>query len=409
MINVTKKAQRAARSHAGFTLAETIIVIAVMAILLTMAFPNIVTFLQMQSSQQEESDMLEIQKALRLYAEEKGKLPDFSSTDDNSWAEELSAFTSMSANQIYTDRWDNPRLYRVFNTQKQYREGTMSTYYATVLSLGADRCLDTGTVLGYTPNRTACVTPAGITKTISTFFGITDPVNAPLGNYDQLQADPNGDDQLIKFTDVQIKAESYNRTVMHLEKLSEALEVYARSRYNEEASDYGNCVVTKQRFDAGLAGVTASDVTAACDTGRNPTWTARIAAGRTPDNTIYYPPAVASDNVDDNGFYAPLVVEDIKSFINSGNRDRVRNTTTDIDRRADMQALTRLLGLPESYCCSALARGSDDLPKPFFYFSNPRPRTGVNSCGARPANPPYLPARITVDYVSPGANGATCG
>jgi hypothetical protein len=61
--------------------------------------------------------------------------------------------------------------------------------------------------------------------------------------------------------------------------------------------------------------------------------------------------------------------------------------------------LMRILGLPDSHCCSAMELGVDDLPLPFYYYSNPRRKVGAG-CDVRGSNPTLhiiLPPRIVVD------------
>lgn len=400
-------------NNKGFTLAEMLIVVAIMAAVLTMAFPDVVTFFQLQEEREEAAEMFEIQKAMRAYADDRGELPIYNAASPTDWAEELAEYTNLSTAQIANDTWDQARVYRAFTRNVAYREGVLTTYYATLMSFGREKCKDLGTTTTYAIAGAGCHASADVPAAAVDFYGATD--NDRITTYQELLSDVNGDDVVVKFTDVQIKTDRYLETVKRLEAVTEALEVYARSRYNEEASDYGNCVVVKQRFDAGLAGTSAADVTAACDTGRNPTWTARIAANTTPDRTIYYP-STESPVAADAAFYAPIVDSDAANFIDDAPRNEFKNysntagtVASAAQRRGDVQKLMRLLGLPETYCCSALENDDDGAPKAFYYFSNPRPRTSSTACGARPAVPPYLPARVVLTYVVDGTAGVTCG
>ena len=64
-----------------------------------------------------------------------------------------------------------------------------------------------------------------------------------------------------------------------------------------------------------------------------------------------------------------------------------------------MISLMRMIGLPDDHCCNAMALDANQQEIPFFYYSNPKERTGPASCPVRPSkgNPQWQPARVRLD------------
>jgi type II secretory pathway pseudopilin PulG len=180
--------------NSGFTLPEVILIVAVMAIMTTMAFPDIVSFFRRQSIEQERLALREIQRAMDAYANENLILPDASN-----WHEELAAYTNLSPQGILKDSWNHERRYTVFSQQRNYREGMVEFFYATVVSGGEDRQVETATW--------------------------TD-----LNGFASFQAE--GDDIAVKFTDQETKQKRYDETVTRMERIITALDRYAQAQYN---------------------------------------------------------------------------------------------------------------------------------------------------------------------------------
>lgn len=178
----------------GFTLPEVILIVAVMAIMTTMAFPDIVSFFRRQSIEQERLALREIQKAMYAYANDNLVLP-----DANNWYEELAAYTNLSPQGILKDSWNQDRVYTVASHAKVYREGTVEFFYATVVSGGEGRQIETAEW-------------------------------NDLDGYVSFQA--AGDDIAIRFTDQEMKQKRYDETITRMERIIAALDRYAQAQYN---------------------------------------------------------------------------------------------------------------------------------------------------------------------------------
>jgi prepilin-type N-terminal cleavage/methylation domain-containing protein len=178
----------------GFTLPEVILIVAVMAILTTMAFPDIVSFFRRQKIEEEKQVQSEIRKAMAAYSNENLDMP-----PDASWSGDLAPFTNLSDNGVLNDVWGRPRTYTVFAEDKVYREGVVTFYYATVVSSGEDAVMDTGTW-------------------------------NDVATYATYQA--QGDDIVSKFTDQETKQKRYDETVTRMERIIAALDRYAQAQYN---------------------------------------------------------------------------------------------------------------------------------------------------------------------------------
>jgi type II secretory pathway pseudopilin PulG len=172
-----------------------------------------------------------------------------------------------------------------------------------------------------------------------------------VASYATLQ--PELDDYLVKFTNYKQQIKNYETTEQRLKDISSALASYATTLFNE----------------------------------------AVVAGTPNAEQFIYYPPTDDTDlGVGDTANYSTFVTGDLDTIAGSANYVINADPADDTQRQADMQILMRFLGLPDNYCCSAL----DINETPFFYYSNPRPRQGVN-CGVRPTSTDRkLPPRVRV-------------
>ncbi|MCP5405693.1 MAG: prepilin-type N-terminal cleavage/methylation domain-containing protein [Pseudomonadaceae bacterium] len=353
----------------GFTLAEVILVVAVIAILVSLTAAPVIEFMKMRDIRSEENEMNEIMKAANAYLEDRNELP---ADTGGTWADELARYTSLSADQIANDTWGNPRMYVMHKINETFLGTPIEVYYVTLHSAGPNRKADGGAAsAGGDP-----VSNSGIATGSDVFSAVTDTGWWKNKTTDTLRvqafvdAQPAMDDMMVRLTDYPEKIQKYKTSLERLQRISEALEGYATSRYNET-------------------------VVACMSTTCSPL----------PEQLIYYPP---SANSGPSTYYAGNVNADITTY-NGGSM--IDNSTNDANRRDGMINLMRILGLPDEYCCNALKSITGSKNEvPFYYFSNPRPRLGSGTCGNRPnpqsTNPALsrtLPARIAV------SDAGTCG
>lgn len=345
--------------RAGFTLPEIILVVIVMAILMTVSMPVLYQFVQRKDMQSEENTQLEIRKALQAYLQEKNKLP-----GADTWSTDLAGYTNLSADQIANDTWRRPRAYITYtDPTRQLQGSTVEVYYVTILSMGGNGEADGAD---------------GVAVSGKSYAAADDDAwwsrkaGQEVAKFSSLKA--GGDDVLLRFTDYPEKIERYNLTLQRLDRIAQALEAYAKN-------GYANKVVACSTLPKDVNGVTGD---ATCDNGA-------------PEKIVYYPRATAIANQADGATYYNTT-----TYVN--------NNQSDANRRANMQNLMRLLGLPDEFCCSALALGSDDQPRPFYYFSNPRPRNAGGGCAGRPGVADVkLPARLSTTNDDTAASNPTCG
>lgn len=344
----------------GFTLVEMVVVIAVLAILVTISTPAIYQFLRQRDRQSEENYQAEIRKALQAYLADTNELP-----DPSTWSTDLGGYTNLSVDEISTDVWRQPRAYIMYKDPSRNLQGTpVEVYYATIISSGPDRIATAvqgisvaGTAFGAISNASWWANDSGneVTRFSSLAVG--------------------GDDILTRFTDYPEKLERYNITLQRLDRIAQAIESYAKNGYANKVVACGN--LTRDP-DTGLTG------DATCDNGA-------------PEKIVYYPKSQAVNAQADSAVYYNTT-------------QYVNNAQGDGPRRSNMVTLMRLLGLPDDFCCSALTLGTDGQPRPFYYFSNPRPRAASGGCGTRPdANTMKLPARITTQQDDSASLNPTCG
>lgn len=364
------KFKRHIADSAGFTLAEMILVVAVMAILVSLSTPPILGFMRQRDIQQEQNRLNEIGKAMRLYLADNSILPADSST---TWANDFARYTNLSAAEIANDTWGMPRKYIMYATTDTFLGTDINVYYATLHSSGPDRVADGSASTAGGP----VVANSGIAQVNGSFAVTTNlwwwknrTTNAArLTSFVDTQ--PALDDMMIRFTDYPDKIAKYKTSLERLERIAQALEGYSTTKYNEMVvfCMTSTCSPTAEKF-------------------------------------IYYPRAASSGA---NTIYGSNTEADLTTY-NSGNP--INNSTTHATRRTHMINLMRILGLPDEYCCNALemiAGTKNEMP--FYYFSNPRPRGPSGACGtqpnpqsATPATARTLPARITVENTA-----ATCG
>ncbi len=363
------------RTNKGFTLIEMVITVAVMAILVSLSLPAIFEYLRQRDYQREEIALGEIRKALQAYLAQTGTLPVEDVSGANAWYKQLAGYTSMAENEIANDVYGRMRTYvRYENTQRSMFGNPVSVFYATVHSMGVNGKAEDSyknasgsdiTISGMSVSGNAFDAANGGSSTWwkkqsgATAQAIADNV---VTSFSGLR--PGGDDHLMRFTNYSEVLDRYNLTIQRLDTLTEALETYSRSRYAERVSW---CV-------ANPANVNCTD--------------------GVPEKTIYYPRAIpsAANTEVVSGSSRNVLYDDTTAVVN--------NSSAVTSRRQDMEKLMDLLGLPRENCCSALTMGTDNLPQPFFYFSNPRPRSTSGTCGNRPqvtatSSDQRLPARVT--------------
>ena len=371
---------RRLKGRSGFTILEMIITVAVMAILVSISMPAIFEYMRQRDQQQEEVVLTEIRKAIKAYLSHTGALPSDNLVSEK-WFEKLAGYTNLSVSEIENDVYGRPRTYVVYqNTQREMFGNTVNVFYATVHSMGVNGSAENT----YKNNSGGSVTIDGLAVNNDAFQGASssnwwsrksgaNPKVAAenvVNTFSTLRA--GGDDHILRFTNYSEVLDSYNLTMQRLDTLTEALVTYARSRYAERV---GWCLSNQTHVD--------------CTNG-------------TPEKTIYYPRAVPSSANTEvaSGAGRNVIYSDITVVVDNGKGDTAR--------REDLEKLMDLLGLPRENCCSALVMSSDGKPKPFYYFSNPRPRS-TSGCAARPqttatVNDSKLPARVTTEDVT-----STCG
>lgn len=186
---------------AAFTLAEVIIVVAVLAIVLTMAMPDMTRLFVKQQEMMESLRLQEIHKALETYSRQEKTLPD---DVGDTWATELVKYSELSEKQILEDVWGKRRMYSMFTEEVSYMGDNQKykVYYAFVLSGGKNQTVE------------------AIIPTDADSFGREDYVVNTAGR--------RNDDLAVKYTDQIFKIELLEETLRRMEKLSLALAKYAR-------------------------------------------------------------------------------------------------------------------------------------------------------------------------------------
>lgn len=291
----------------GFTIVEVIVVVAVLAVVVTMATPDLTRIFAKQSELNETIRLGKIYDSLHVYAQKNKKLP-----ASSNWAASLVEFSELSEDQIENDTWGTARRYSVFTKDVSYLGGTYKVYYAVVTSAGLDR------------------TNQAILPVNTTAFGQFDFTTNTSGN--------SIDDMAIKYTDQLYKLNLLETTLDRMEKLSLALEKYAR---------------VKQ--------ITGIDK-----------------VPDTSDSYIYFPKDARTG---DNGDYLDSSISGISS---------AEGVETISGNANEAIGLARLLGLPDDYGTDALTDTT------MWYVSNPGP-DGSNICSNARTEAPFYPPVIMID------------
>lgn len=182
----------------GFTLVEVIVVVAVLAVVLTIATPDMNRLFARQSEMTEGLRLEKLYEALDVYVKQNKKTP-----NEATWVDDLSEYSELSKDQISKDTWGNARHYKTFSSSVSYLGGSYDVYYATIISYGLDG--DSEGV--FLPTNKA---------EFSTF------------NFETTTFNKNTDNFAIKYTDQAYKIELLEETLRRMEKLSLALAKYAR-------------------------------------------------------------------------------------------------------------------------------------------------------------------------------------
>jgi prepilin-type N-terminal cleavage/methylation domain-containing protein len=354
-------------NRAGFTLMEVVIVVTVLAILVGLSFPAVTRYVQQRDIQQEQNRQLEIRNAIKAYALDRNIAP----TEAN-WVSLLSqGYTNLSQAELANDIWNRPRTLRVFqDTTRSIQGNAVPIMYISLHSAGPD-----GVAVGN--SGTAVLGGNFISGTNVGWWDDNAVLTQRTVLFSSLRA--GGDDIMTKMTDYTERLAAYELTVQRIDRIMEALTSYAQNRYTAEVERCRGLPVDAN----GLTGQTVCDTPGALERVNYFPRSRAISVPETaPDSTWNY----LNTNV------------------------LVDNTASDTARRTAMQNLMREIGLPIDYCCSALTMSTDELPAPFFYFSNPRQRLTSTTCAARPtANQTKLSPRLVTTNVADGTAGSTCG
>jgi prepilin-type N-terminal cleavage/methylation domain-containing protein len=338
-------------ARAGFTMLEMILVLGVMAILVAVTSPAVFDMINRSDTQKERNAQQELVRAIAAYQDAHQKLPAMST-----WVADLRPYTTLgvtaSNNEILNDVWGQKRTYIVYEMPRTLQGQTMMMSYISVHSKGHDQ------VAAAAPG--IAITGQDFAPTTDAAWWSNSITPAPENVFAALKA--GGDDVMTTLTDYEKKMKAMAITATRMERVIGALEAKAKARFAEELSF-------------------CDDTANAADT--------RCATEMAKTMKIYIPRSLPTQqaNTDNPTTYALLT---------NGPAQMVNNADTDANRRAQMEILMMYLGLPKDFCCSALDMSSDNKPKPFYYFSNPRPRLPDGTCGNRPdVNTPKLPARLT--------------
>lgn len=251
----------------GFTMAEVIIVVAVLAIVFTLAMPDMTKLFDRHNQMLEVNRLNEIYKSLDLYTKNNRRTPAVAT-----WYDDLAQYTELSSDQIRYDVWNIERSYGTFSSVSSYLGTSYNVYYATVLSAGIDKNFSHSL-------------PTNVSE--FTNFNATNNIFSK-----------SGEDYAIKYTDQSHKISLLETTLDRMEKLSLALERYARVKQIDSIADDPDQV----------------------------------------DNLIYYPK-------DGRGNSDPAA-------------SKYFSTVDEIDTTNNATSLAKTLGLPEEYGIDAVTGGN---------------------------------------------------
>ena len=324
----------------GFTLAEILLVVAVLSVLMVLALPEVTRFSSQSTSLREDIDMDNLSKALFAFMEENdGQLP-----PTNSWVADLAPYTDLSPNEIQFNRWYYPRYYRAVSQTEPVLNATLNFVptHAIIYSYGADGEIDADVMAG---NFLGTLEPSNATDALANFGG---GVAAVIDSYNGIEVGL-GDDRVVKVSSRPFLLERALVDVNRLQTINTSLEQFEN-----------NAVL------------------------------ASAAAGTYDVNTLYVPPAAPIAGVT---YDASVVARsnahgyNLATPMTNGNA----NAAEIADRRESMLALVRMLGLPDDYCCSQLTGA------PFFYYANFRRVDSSGACAARRTTPPFPKAYVGLE------------
>ncbi len=334
----------------GFTLAEMVIVIGVLAILVGISTPALFQMMLRQDIQEEEIALQEIRKAIEAYAADRNTLP--ANTDD--WSAELAGFTSLSQREISSSIWGHPRTFRMFETNRQVQNVAVTITYVTVLSTGPDRTANAATNLPVSSGQFAADSNTGW------WYNQANPI-AAFG-----AVAPAGDDLIMTYTNYPEKMAQLQETLKRMNRIVGALDAFSKTRYSELVS---RCASETRDTNGDVTG----------------TW-ATLCNGGMPERLIYIPRSQPPAGTDaDTNYYDDPTAAPTAAPV-------AFNPTADLaNRQLQMQAIMRTLGLSDETCCSAVTGA------PFYLYSNPRQKLAGNTCAtSRPDSTQMkLPARLT--------------
>jgi prepilin-type N-terminal cleavage/methylation domain-containing protein len=374
------------RKADGFSMAEIMLSVAVLAILVSITAPPLITFMRQKDVREEQSQQIQIRDGMAAMLAATDSLPLDTATGNSAWYNVLAPYTNLSPYQIQFDQWNKPRAYIMMVNNQNLLGSPVSITYVTLSSGGPD-----GKASQITDKNGNVIVPvsgdafAAASDSHWWKFNSTSAL-AAFGSVG-ISSTTTTDDIMLRFTNYPDKIAAYNNTLERLGKVTEALESYNRTAY-------ANRVV-------------------ACNSNPSPT----DCVTSPPDTQINYPMGYGVTTGDSSSLYNATVISDTTTI--TGGTGYIYNgtgsATNDTARRTAMINLMRLLGLPDSYCCSAIDHFTDSSgawqETPFFYASNPRARATISTCGNRyngtSATIP-LPARLTTYYTADGNNGASC-
>ncbi len=372
--------QHPALPHAGFTLFEVILVVAVASIVMVLTVPTLNIFLDTRRQINEDIVLRDIRNALTAFATQYNRLPDenpalngFCNAGGNSWAECLASVSNLSVSTLETDTWGQERAYIHGTVNETLLGRTFTVHYATVHSAGANRRAEETAPGGGLIN--------GMAVENDNFEPVSDnqwwanettPANIQ-AEFEGLIA--GGDDHLLKFSDLLLKSNRVQQTQARIDGVMSALQSYASLKENEETVACNSLPVAS-----------------------------RNACFNNLENEIFFPPAQETTDPTPDASYNIRVRNELTSQYASrltSNRIGSQNGSLgQIQARLDgMIALVRLLGLPDEFCCDALVRDTTldanlVQERPLFYYSNPRERVS-GTCQPRQMTVPFVPAYVS--------------
>ncbi len=194
------------KNNKGFTIVEMILVTAVLAAVVSIAFPDFVRFFQMREEANEDLAMKEIKRSLESYADQNSALPDVAT-----WSTQLAPFSSLSESAILKDMWGRTRQYQKITETITFRSASIDVDYAVVYGYGIGDGTDSNAASPVYLNLATAVTD--------------------VAEYSAME--PALDDYMIKYTNYKQQIENYEATEQRLRDISSALSNYATTLFNE--------------------------------------------------------------------------------------------------------------------------------------------------------------------------------